>query len=56
MYRFQLMVKELIGGNYGARVRMKADRFKDMEKLLNDLADGLGERAVTAVCGYKDAS
>lgn len=42
MYRFQLMVKGLIGGNYGARVRIrKHDRFRDMEKLLNDLAGGL---------------
>lgn len=42
MYRFQLMVKELIGGNYVARVRIrKRDRFREMEKLLNGLADGL---------------
>lgn len=42
MYRFQLMVKELIHGNYGLRIKIrKRDRFKEMEVLLNTLADEL---------------
>lgn len=42
VYRFQTMVRELIRGNFGAHIKIrKNDRFKEMEGLLNRLADEL---------------
>lgn len=42
MYRFEKMVRELIAGNYSPRVKTrKKDEFKEMEGLLNRLAETL---------------
>jgi len=42
MYRFEKAVEELKNGNYGLRIRIrKRDEFKDMEVLLNGLAESL---------------
>lgn len=42
MYRFEKMATDLIRGNYKARIRTrKGDEFKDMTRLLNDLASDL---------------
>lgn len=42
MYRFEKMAGDLLRGNYGARIRTrKGDEFKEMTRLLNDLASDL---------------
>lgn len=42
MYRFEKMAGDLIRGNYSARIRTrKGDEFKEMTRLLNDLASDL---------------
>lgn len=42
MYRFEKAVEELKSGNYAIRIRIrKRDEFKDMEVLLNGLAESL---------------
>ena len=42
MYRFEKMAADLIRGNYAARIRTrKGDEFKEMTRLLNDLASDL---------------
>lgn len=42
MYRFEKMAQELIAGNYGLRIKIrKRDEFKEMEGLLNRLAETL---------------
>ena len=42
MYRFEKMAEDLLRGNYGARIRTrKGDEFKEMTRLLNDLASDL---------------
>ena len=50
VYRFETMVSGLIRGDYSARIRIrKTDEFKDMARLLNELA---GELDIT---GTRDA-
>lgn len=42
VYRFERMVEDLLAGNYGKRIKIrKKDEFKEMEILLNRLAEDL---------------
>lgn len=55
MYRFEDMVRELTGGNYSKRIRIrKKDEFKELEVLLNELAATLGLEKVRGTQFYTD--
>lgn len=42
MYRFEILLRDLLGGKYGSRIRIrKGDEFKEMEGLLNELSASL---------------
>ncbi|GMR05405.1 MAG: hypothetical protein BMS9Abin24_222 [Thermodesulfobacteriota bacterium] len=57
MYRFEKAVEELKAGNYGLRIRIrKRDEFKEMETLLNGLAETLELKRSRSVQLHHDVS
>lgn len=55
MYRFERMVRDLTGGSYGVRIRIrKKDEFKEMEVLLNELAATLERKSALGAELEKD--